>query len=117
MVLCGIPRADISRQGVLGGLVTQPTFLDAIGNPSALFLGTIVALYDIGCLAGCVLSAVWGNKIGRRRSVLWASSVMVIGAIVQASCNGPGQLIAGRLISGLGNGMSSGYVLRELAHI
>ena len=93
-------------QGVLGGLVTQPTFLNAIGNPSALYLGTIVALYDIGCLAGCVVAAVWGNKMGRRNSVLWASIVMVIGAVIQASCFGAGQLIAGRLISGVGNGTS-----------
>ena len=30
-------------QGVLGGLVAQPSFLKAIGNPSASYLGTIVA--------------------------------------------------------------------------
>ena len=34
-------------QGVLGGLVAQPSFLDAIGNPSAGYLGTIVSLPDL----------------------------------------------------------------------
>lgn len=42
-------------QGVLGGLVAQPSFLNAIGNPSSGYLGTIVALYNIGCLVGCMI--------------------------------------------------------------
>jgi MFS family permease len=91
-------------QGVLGGLVAQPSFLDAIGNPSSSFLGTIVALYNIGCLVGCMVAAVWGNVFGRRKTIFWGCSIMVVGAIIQASTFGAGQLIAGRLISGVGNG-------------
>jgi len=91
-------------QGVLGGLVTQPSFLDAIGNPSAGYLGTIVALYQIGCLVGCTIAALWGNKLGRKRTIFWGCAVMIVGAIIQASTYSAGQLIAGRLISGVGNG-------------
>lgn len=91
-------------QGVLGGLVTQPSFLEAIGNPSAGYLGTIIALYNIGCLGGCTVAALWGNRLGRKRTVIWGCSIMVIGAIIQASTYGAAQLIVGRLISGLGNG-------------
>ncbi|KAK5168190.1 uncharacterized protein LTR77_006758 [Saxophila tyrrhenica] len=97
-------------QGVLGGLVTQPTFLSAMGDPSSLYLGTIVALYNIGCLAGCVVAAVWGNKAGRRNSVLWACVVMLIGAIIQFTAYGAPQMIAGRLISGVGNGVNTSTV-------
>lgn len=94
-------------QGVLGGLVAQPSFLSAIGNPSDGFLGTIVALFNIGCLAGCVISAIWGNVLGRKRTIIWGCIVMIIGGIVQASTYGSAQLIAGRIISGIGNGMST----------
>lgn len=96
----------LTRKGVLGGLVSQPNFLSAVGNPSSGYLGTIVSIYDIGCLAGCVIAAIWGNQFGRRKSIFWASIIMVIGAIVQASTYGAGQLIAGRLISGVGNGIA-----------
>jgi MFS family permease len=82
-------------QGVLGGLVAQPSFLDAIGNPSAGYLGTIVALYNIGCLVGCMVAAVWGNVFGRRKTILIGCSIMVVGAIIQAATYGAGQLIAG----------------------
>lgn len=91
-------------QGVLGGLVTQPSFLNAIGNPNEGYLGAIVALYNIGCLVGCVLSAMYGSRFGRKRSIIGGSLIMVVGAILQASTYGAVQLIVGRIISGVGNG-------------
>lgn len=92
-------------QGVLGGLVSYPGFLSAIGNPSSGYLGTIVALFNIGCLCGCVISAFFGNRLGRKNAIILGCAVMVIGGTIQASTYGPGQLIAGRIISGIGNGM------------
>ncbi|KAL6407694.1 hypothetical protein AUP68_08715 [Ilyonectria robusta] len=97
-------------QGVLGGLVTQPSFLDAIGNPSPSFLGLIVALYNIGCLAGCFVAAGFGGKLGRKRTIIWGCSIMVVGGIIQAATYGSAQLIVGRLISGVGNGMITSTV-------
>ena len=98
-------------QGVLGGLIAQPSFLNAIGNPSSSYLGTIVALYNIGCLAGCMVAAVYGNKFGRRKMITYGCIIMVIGGTIQASIYGALQLIAGRLISGVGNGQSPFSVL------
>ncbi|KPM43009.1 hypothetical protein AK830_g3531 [Neonectria ditissima] len=97
-------------QGVLGGLVTQPSFLDAIGNPNPSYLGLIVALYNIGCLAGCFVAAGFGDKLGRKRSIIWGCSIMVIGGVVQAATYGSAQLIVGRLVSGVGNGMITSTV-------
>ena len=94
-------------QGVLGGLVNQPSFLAAIGNPTPGYLGTIIALYNIGCLAGCMLAAACGDRVGRKRSILIGCVIMVVGAVIQASTYGAGQLITGRLISGVGNGTSA----------
>ncbi|KAI9168093.1 Sugar transporter STL1 [Paramyrothecium foliicola] len=91
-------------QGVLGGLVTDPSFLSAIDNPSPSFLGLIVALYNIGCLAGCMVAAAVGNTLGRKRSIFWGCSIMIIGGIIQTATYGSTQLIIGRLISGVGNG-------------
>ncbi|KAL2676495.1 hypothetical protein Neosp_010253 [[Neocosmospora] mangrovei] len=90
-------------QGVLGGLVTQPSFLDAIGNPSPSFLGLIVALYNIGCLVGCIVASLIGNKWGRRKIIIWGCIIMIIGGIIQSAAFGAAQLIVGRLISGVGN--------------
>lgn len=92
---------------MLGGLVTQPSFLDAIGNPSPSFLGLIVALYNIGCLVGCIVASLIGNKWGRRKIIIWGCIIMIIGGVIQSAAFGAAQLIVGRLISGVGNGKSS----------
>ncbi|KAJ4167473.1 hypothetical protein NW754_011288 [Fusarium falciforme] len=97
-------------QGVLGGLVTQPSFLDAIGNPSPSFLGLIVALYNIGCLGGCIVASLIGNKWGRRKIIIWGCIIMIIGGVIQSAAFGAAQLIVGRLISGVGNGMNTSIV-------
>ena len=90
---------------MLGGLVTEPSFLRAIGNPRAAFLGIIVALYNIGCLAGCIVAGLIGNKLGRKRSIIYGNIIMVIGGILQTAIYGSTQLIIGRLVSGVGNGL------------
>jgi hypothetical protein len=35
-------------QGVFGGIIITPNFLETMGNPNASLQGAIVALYDIG---------------------------------------------------------------------
>ncbi|OJJ30822.1 hypothetical protein ASPWEDRAFT_120051 [Aspergillus wentii DTO 134E9] len=97
-------------QGVLGGLVSYPGFLSAIGNPSSGYLGTIVALFNIGCLVGCIISAFFGNRLGRKNTIMLGCLIMVIGGSIQVSTYGAGQLIAGRVISGVGNGMNTSTV-------
>ncbi|KAH6663987.1 general substrate transporter [Plectosphaerella plurivora] len=97
-------------QGVLGGLITQPSLLDALGNPSSGFLGTIVGLYYIGCLLGCIVTGLVGNKLGRTGTIFWGSVVMVVGGIIQAAAFGAPMMIVGRIISGIGNGMNTATV-------
>lgn len=100
-------KAALTRdilQGVLGGLVAQPSFLGAIGNPSDSFIGLIVALYNIGCMAGCLVAGAYGNRLGRKPTIIWGSVIMVVGGTIQAATYGSTQLIVGRLVSGVGNG-------------
>lgn len=35
-------------QGVFGGIIVTPSFLETMGNPNPTLQGTIVSLYDIG---------------------------------------------------------------------
>lgn len=42
--------------------------------------------------------------LGRKLTIITGSSIMVVGAILQASSFSLGQLIAARLITGFGNG-------------
>jgi MFS family permease len=57
-------------QGVLAGLVSTPQFLESFNHPSSDLLGTIVAIYDIGCFIGSLSMLFYGDWLGRRRSIV-----------------------------------------------
>ncbi|GKU13869.1 unnamed protein product [Fusarium langsethiae] len=91
-------------QGVFDGLVTQPSSLNGIGNPSPGFLGLAVILQNIGCLLGCVIASLVSDTWGRRKIIIRDCIIMIVGGIVQSATYGAAQLIVGRLISGVGSG-------------
>lgn len=104
----------------MGGLLTLPSFLAHFpqidtanpppgSNPShaSNIQGITVGGYTLGCFFGAVATIWLGNMLGRKRTIFTGSSIMVIGAILQASSFGLPQLIVGRLITGFGNGMNT----------
>ena len=94
-------------QGVFGGILTNNNFLELFDHPSPTVQGQIVATYDIGCIFGCILSMFIGDVLGRRRSILIGCSILIVGAVIQTSANGTAQMIVGRIVAGLGNGLNT----------
>ncbi|KAH8649036.1 general substrate transporter [Xylariales sp. PMI_506] len=111
-------------QGVMGGILTMPNFLDQfpVINPDAADItdsessarstnqGIAVASYNLGCFIGAILTIFIGNPLGRRRMIMLGTSIMIIGAILQASATTLEQLIIGRIITGIGNGGNTSTV-------
>ena len=63
-----------------------------------------------GCFFGAV-AAVWlGEKLGRRKSVLVGTTIMSAGAILQITSYSVAQMIVGRIIAGIGNGINTATV-------
>ncbi|KAF9530810.1 general substrate transporter [Crepidotus variabilis] len=94
-------------QGVFGGIIVTDSFLETMGNPKPDLQGTIVSLYDIGCFVGAMSTMFFGEVLGRKKTFLIGITIMSVGAIVQASAYGIAQLIASRLITGIGNGINT----------
>lgn len=84
---------------------SDPNYLHA-----SVLQGTTVGSYNLGCLFGAIITIWLGDYLGRRKTIFVGSSIMIIGAILQCSAFGIGQLIAGRVITGLGNGMNTSTV-------
>lgn len=80
------------------------------GTGSSSLQGTVVALYEIGCFFGALLTLVVGEWLGRRWMIMIGSIVLAVGAALQASSYGIPQMIVGRLIAGLGNGMTTATI-------
>lgn len=101
----------------MGGLLTLGSFLryfpqlDTVNPPpgsnhtkASNIQGITVGGYTLGCFFGAVATIWLGNLLGRKRTIMVGSSIMVVGAAIQASSFSIGQLIAARLITGFGNG-------------
>lgn len=68
---------------------------------------------EVGCLFGA-LSNLWvGDKLGRRRTLIFGGSIMLIGAILQATPYSFAQLIFARIFTGLGNGLIVRHSIRS----
>lgn len=56
---------------------------------------------------GCLLAALFGDRLGRRRTLWVGAGISSIGAVLQFSSTTFAQLMVGRVINGFGNGMTS----------
>ena len=106
-------------QGVMSGLLTGLAFrktfpeIDTKSGGSSSLQGTVVAIYEIGCFFGAIFCLLFGEYLGRRKSIMLGSVVLGVGAVLQASAFGIPQMIVGRIVAGLGNGMNTSTI-REL---
>ena len=83
--------------------VTVQILCKFLVTDSAL-VGTVVAIYTIGCLVGALASSYVANPLGRRSAIVMFAMIAALGAVLQGSSFSLGQLVTGRIISGLGVG-------------
>jgi MFS family permease len=67
-------------------------------------VGLIVAIYEVGCFFGSVLTAIVGEQLGRRKSIGGGVIIMIIGALLQATSYSRAQMIVARIVAGVGMG-------------
>ena len=58
-------------------------------------------------LVGCILTALLGDWLGRKKTLWTGALISATGGILQAAAYSFPMLMLGRVVSGLGNGMSS----------
>jgi MFS family permease len=107
----------MTQSGLLTGIAFTRTFpeIDTTngGGGSSSLQGTVVAIYEIGCFFGAIFCFLFGEALGRRKCMMIGCVVLSIGAALQAASYGIPQMIIGRIIAGLGNGMNTSTI-REL---
>ncbi|KAK1982934.1 general substrate transporter [Colletotrichum cereale] len=70
--------------------------------------GNIVSTFQAGCFFGALLTFPIAEKFGRRKTVMMAAAVFLVGGALMTAASGNLNLIyAGRAIAGLGIGASS----------
>jgi MFS family permease len=89
-------------QGVMSGVVISQQWLQQMGNPSTVMIGTITALYDVGAVFGALAAAVTAEGFGRKRALMFGSVLLIIGSVLMGSCYERAQMMVGRIFTGLG---------------
>ena len=68
----------------------------------------------LGCLFGAIFILTFGDFLGRRRAVMMGGSIMILGVIIQVTCERGAtplaQFIVGRTITGVGNGINTSTI-------
>lgn len=98
----------------LGNLANLICLDPIVFSANNLYLGTVVAIYTIACLIGAAVSPYIANVQGRRKSLALFAIIAAVGSALQGSSYVLAQLIAGRIIAGIGlGGISSVVVVWE----
>ncbi|OAL24066.1 hypothetical protein AYO22_05947 [Fonsecaea multimorphosa] len=97
-------------QGFMGGVITVPNFQKTFNHPRPVIIGITLAIFSLGALFGCIFNVIFGDLLGRRKSIGLAMVWVCIGAVLQASSYQLAQLMVGRFVGGFGVGIVSATV-------
>jgi MFS family permease len=70
----------------------------------------MVAILEVGAFISSISVGKLGDKLGRRRTILYGSLIFILGGALQAFANGMPMMMLGRIIAGLGVGALSTIV-------
>jgi sugar porter (SP) family MFS transporter len=98
---------DISS---VSAFVGQEQYRQYFNSPNSLTQGGITASMAGGSFLGSLAAGYLSDHLGRRPVIQIASWAWIIGAAIQCSSINIGQLIAGRVIAGVGIGFASSQV-------
>ncbi|KAF9967100.1 hypothetical protein BGZ70_000134 [Mortierella alpina] len=95
---------DISS---MSGVVGTARYQEYFNHPSSSLQGGIVASMAAGSFAGALMAGPLGDKISRRRTIMLASLIWIVGSIIQCAAVNASMLIVGRIINGVAVGLAS----------
>lgn len=87
-----------------------PHFMDYFGQPSKAYVGTMVAILEIGAFITSLMVGRVGDIIGRRRTILYGSCIFFVGGALQTLATSMPMMMVGRFVAGFGVGMLSTIV-------
>ena len=89
-------------QGVLSGIIgADNQFGEDFDHPDANTQGLIVSVYQLGNVAGSIGVFFLGDYLGRKKSLVYATIIMLIGAILQTGAVNRPMMYAARIITGI----------------
>lgn len=91
--------------GVIGG--ANIYIYDDLGHDNATVKETVVSIALLGAFIGALISSWLSDKYGRKKTIIIADIVFIVGSIIMACSIDVLMLIFGRFVIGLGVGIAS----------
>ncbi|KAK0655706.1 general substrate transporter [Cercophora newfieldiana] len=118
-VLC-IASATTGYDGMFFNSVQNfETWKAKFNNPQGSELGLLGALYQIGSLVSMPIVPLFTDNLGRKIPIAVGCVIMIVGAILQGSCQNLPTFMGARFMLGFGNSLAqlaSPMLLTELCH-
>lgn len=94
----------------MSGILPNKHFLDLMQHPSSAMIGFTVAIYELGCMAGALMTGKLSDKVGRKNTIRIGCVILIIGAVIQTATQNLVMTIISRVITGVGNGMNTATI-------
>lgn len=82
----------------------EPGISKSVKSHRSLMVGLVTAVYELGLAFGGLSTYFVGDRLGRKKTTIFASAVVIIGVVVESSSYHMAQLYVGRVVAGLGIG-------------
>ncbi|KAK3394212.1 general substrate transporter [Podospora didyma] len=119
VILC-VASATTGYDGMFFNSVQNfDSWKNYFGHPEGSMLGLLGALYQIGSLVSIPFVPVIADNVGRKIPIALGCVIMIVGSILQGSCQNLGTFMGGRVLLGFGNSLAqvaSPMLLTELCH-
>ncbi|KAI5795650.1 general substrate transporter [Geopyxis carbonaria] len=112
----GLFGFDISS---MSAWIGTKVYLDYFDHPDENLQGGITASMSAGSWFGALAAGWMSDRFGRKKTLMFASLIWIIGSVITLSAQNVGHLIAGRVINGFCVGITSSQTpvyLAELAN-
>lgn len=100
--------------GVISGALL---FIRNVLKLSATMQGVVVGIVPAGAALGAAAAGYLSDRFGRRRAILAAALLFIVGALLSAVAQNVGHLVSGRFLVGLAIGVASMLTPLYLAEI
>ncbi|KAG9103833.1 hypothetical protein FRC06_007645 [Ceratobasidium sp. 370] len=103
---------------VMGGINAMTQYQTYFGMSSAgAKTGIVFGIFTVGALVGAIPASYLPDRLGRRASMFFGNSILLIGAAVTATATRQSTFIGGRFLTGLGVGCAGASAKSYLVEI